>query len=90
MGKRIVELDGNIFIKQPVPSIEGNLGNMPDVWLPIEKSGLVPVQEKYVLDNDNHIKVVNWLDLSKFKGAKIYVGFGTTESSMRVDKIVTL
>ena len=85
-----IDLDGNIFIKQPVPSIEGNLGNMPDVWLPIEKSGLVPVQEKYVLDNDNHIKVVNWLDLSKFKGAKIYVGFGTTESNMRVDKIVTL
>jgi hypothetical protein len=63
---------------------------MPDVWLPVEESGLVPVQENYVLDNDNHIKVVNWLDLSKFKGAEIYIGFGENEFDMRVDKIVTL
>jgi len=85
-----IDVEGNVYIKQPVPSIEGSVSGMPDLWLPVEESGLVPVQENYVLDNDNHIKVVNWLDLSKFKGSEIYVGFGTDEFNMRVDKIVTL
>ena len=85
-----IDTEGNVYIKQPVPSIEASVSGMPDLWLPVEDSGLVPVQEKYVLDNDNHIKVVNWLDLSQFKGAEIYVGFGTDEFNMRVDKIVTL
>jgi len=85
-----IDVKGDVYIKQPVPSIEASVSGMPDLWLPVEKSGLVPVQENYVLDNDNHIKVVNWLDLSKFKGAEIYVGFGTDEFNMRVDKIVTL
>ena len=85
-----IDTEGNVYIKQPVPSIEGSVSGMPDLWLPVEESGLVPVQENYVLDNDNHIKVVNWLDLSKFKGAEIYVGFGVDEFNMRVDKIVTL
>ena len=85
-----IDTEGNVYIKQPVPSIEGSVSDMPDLWLPVEESGLVPVQENYVLDNDNHIKVVNWLDLSKFEGSEIYVGFGTDEFNMRVDKIVTL
>ena len=85
-----IDTEGNVYIKQPVPSIEGSVSDMPDVWLPVEESGLVPVQENYVLDNDNHIKVVNWLDLSKFEGSEIYIGFGTDEFNMRVDKIVTL
>jgi hypothetical protein len=85
-----IDAEGQVYIKQPVPSIEGNTGNMEDLWLPVEESGLVPVQENYLLDTDNHIKVVNWLDLSQFKGAEIYVGFGTDEFNMRVDKIVTL
>tara|TARA_B110001454_G_scaffold218129_1_gene245226 strand:- start:1844 stop:2272 length:429 start_codon:yes stop_codon:yes gene_type:complete len=85
-----IDVKGDVYIKQPVPSIEASVSGMPDLWLPVEESGLVPVQENYVLDTDNHIKVVNWLDLSKFKGAEIYVGFGTDEFNMRVDKIVTL
>ena len=85
-----IDTEGNVYIKQPVPSIEGSVSDMPDLWLPVEESGLVPVQENYVLDNDNHIKVVNWLDLSKFEGSEIYIGFGTDEFNMRVDKIVTL
>jgi C1A family cysteine protease len=85
-----IDTEGNVYIKQPVPSIEASVSGMPDLWLPVEESGLIPVQENYVLDNDNHIKVINWLDLSKYKGSEIYVGFGTDEFNMRVDKIVTL
>jgi len=88
MGGR--DTEGNVYIKQPVPSIEASVSGMPDLWLPVEESGLVPVQENYLLDTDNHIKVVNWLDLDQYKGSEIYVGFGTDEFNMRVDKIVTL
>ena len=85
-----IDTEGNVYIKQPVPSIEASVSGMPDLWLPVEESGLIPVQENYLLDTDNHIKVVNWLDLDQYKGSEIYVGFGTDEFNMREDKIVTL
>jgi hypothetical protein len=89
-----IDTDGNIYIKKPVPSIEGSVSTMPDIWLPLQKAGSIgsipPVQENYLLDNDNHITIINWLDLSKFKGAKIYVGYGTSVYNMKVEKIITL
>jgi hypothetical protein len=87
-----VDGEGKTFIKQPVESIDdGILGyTMPDNWLPLEQSGLVPACDNYVLDQDNYVNVIRFFDLSAAKDVKVYVGYGVDEQSMKLNKIVTL
>jgi len=77
--------EGHLYVKKSLHS---------DKWVPLEEVGVIgsvpPVQKDYLLGKDNHIKVVNWMDLSKFKGSKIYIGYGADIFSMKVEKIVTL
>lgn len=77
--------EGHLYVKKSLQS---------DKWVPLEEVGVIgsvpPVQKDYLLGKDNHIKVVNWMDLSKFKGSKIYIGYGADIFSMKVEKIVTL
>ena len=63
---------------------------MPDEWLPIEQSGLVPACDNYVLDEDNYINVIRFFDLSVVNDVRVYVGYGVDEQSMKLNKIVTL
>lgn len=87
-----VDGEGKTFIKQPVESIDDGIPgySMPDEWLPIEQSGLVPACDNYVLDDDNYINVIRFFDLSIANNVKVYVGYGVDEQSMKLNKIVTL
>jgi len=82
--------DGSTWLKAPVDSVYGNQDYMPDIWKPFKETGLIPTDDFYILDGDNHIKVVHWFDLSPYKGTEIYVGYGKDIPNIKITKLVTI
>jgi len=63
---------------------------MPDVWKPMEDGGLIPAVDDYVLDSDNYIKIIRFVDISGIKDVDVYVGYGQDVQSMKISKVVSL
>ena len=84
--------NGDVYVKKPVESLDDSIPEyrMPDVWKPMEDGGLIPAVDDYVLDSDNYIKIIRFVDISGIKDVDVYVGYGQDVQSMRISKVVSL
>ena len=77
------DLQGNIFMKQPVEVKDYFLGNRTDFsgqtdnWVPLGDSMPEPVVVDYEIKEDNPMRLISWRDLTVAKGARLYVAIGT-------------
>jgi len=100
VGKKVKIFVGGIiggepYMKQPMPAEffvgpATSINNSYDQWMPAS-FGYEPVVSDYTLQEDNFIRLVQWMDLKQFSGGEIYCGIGIGDiNTAEITKVVTI
>lgn len=73
-------LDGKFYMKT----------SEADTWGLWDGATMQPFRRGMVLEQDNPIKVVTWMDMAKYAGAEVYVAFGTSPLTWTIERICVL
>ena len=88
--------DGQLFTRNPLPlerafsptNVDRSGGS--DKWTPYDGKTLEPCLTGYVLEEDNPLHVVQWLNLDDHKGAELFVAYGQTPLDWKMAKVCTI